>query len=616
MNFFNQLRERRLFQIGLSYAGVSWAVMQATDHLSSRAIIPDVLYSLVLIWIMLGVPAVLLIGWHHGEKGKQKAPPSEIVILLLLAVVAIGMSTSTVSRERALQKLAAATDNPLEQRSIAVLYFEDYTDGEYQHIADGLTEELIAELSQIQALQVASRNASALFRGEDVAIDSIARVLGAGTIVAGSLDRRGSGLRLNLRIHEGQSGGIWKRTSVDVDPAQGLAARDSISAQVSRLLREWLGEEVRLRQTAANTSNAAAWSLLQRAERLRKDAEAAVAVRDMAAARTLFQRADSLLADAAQLDRSWADPMVARANLAFRQARLAQFSPAEALPLADRAMEHAEDALRRSRTSARGLEVRGNTRYLKWMLGAESDPRRAQQLYEQAREDLENAVRFDPSLASAFSTLSHLYAHTDAAQAVLAAQNALQADAFLESVDLVRWRLFQGQLSLAQFSQAQRTCDDGSRRAPGNFRFVSCHLRLLITPYATNPSVDSAWTLLARQAELTPPPVAEFERVQGEMFVAGVIAKAGRQDPALQDSARAVLNRASARADQTVDPTQHVRAMEAFIWTLVGDTDRAIAALNLLLAADPGYFRESTGLIWWWRGLEDDPRFRRMAGLN
>jgi tetratricopeptide (TPR) repeat protein len=461
-----------------------------------------------------------------------------------------------------------------------------------------------------------SGNASALFREQDVPVDSIARTLGAGTIVAGSLDRRGSGLRLNIRIHEGQSGGIWKRTSIDLDPAQGLAARDSVSAQVSRLLREWLGEEVRLRQTAANTRNAAAWSLLQRAERLRKDAEAAVRERDMEGAGILFQRADSLLADAAQLDRSWADPLVERANLAFRRGRLVQTSPPDAMVWVDRALEYAEEALRRSRTSARALEIRGTTRYFKWMLGVEPDARRAEELFDQARADLENAVRYDAALASAYATLSHLYFHVDAAQSVLASQNALQADAFLEVADVVRWRLFQGQMDLAQFSQAQRTCDEGSRIAPSDFRFVSCHLRMLFTPSATNPSVDSAWTLLARQEELIPAPRAEYERVLGEMFVGAVIGRAARQDPALQDSARAVLNRASARVDERLDPTLHLLAFEAAMWGLIGEKDRAIAVLNRLLAADPKYFGSSTGLIWWWRPLEDDPRFRRMTGIG
>jgi TolB-like protein len=618
MSIIKELKERRLFQIGLSYAGAAWAVMEVTDQLTGRGILPEVLYSLVLIWVMFGIPAALLIGWHHGEKGDQKAPRSEIAILSVLALLALGMSGSTVNRERTLQNLAAASENPLEMRTIAVLYFTDNTDGVHGYLADALTEELIAELSLVQGLNVVSRNGSALFRGVDAPADSVARVLNAGTIVGGSLDRRGDRLRLNVRIHEGMSGELWKRTQIDFDPEQGLAARDSVSAQVSRLLRDWLGEEVRIRQSAASTGNAAAWSLLQRAEKARKEAEAAVAGRDMAAADALFSAADSLLAEAAQLDRNWADPLVERSAVAYRRARLVQTSPPEAMEWADRAIEHADQALRRSRTAAGAFEIRGTTLYFKWLLGAVTDPAQRDELYARARSDLETAVRYDGSLASAYATLSHLYTQTDVSQAVVAAQNALAADAFLEVADVVRWRLFQGQIDLGHFSQAQRTCEDGSRRAPTDFRFVSCHLRLMVTPHVAQPAVDSAWALLARQDELTPTPRAEYERILGEMLVAGAIAKAARRDPGagLQDSARAVLQRAAARIDQRVDPTLHIRGFEAFTWTLIGDRDRAIATLQQLVAADPNYFGMSTGLIWWWRDLENDSRFRVLAGLD
>jgi TolB-like protein len=616
MRIFRELKERRLFQIGLSYAGASWALMEVADQLTGRDIIPEVTYSLVLIWIVCGIPAALLIGWHHGEKGKQQAPRSEIAILVLLALLATGMSTSTVARDLRLQKFATAAENPLEMRSIAVLYFRDNTDGEYQYLADGLTEELIAELSLVQGLNIVSRNGSALFRGEDLPHDSIARLLGAGTIVDGALDRRGTRLRLNIRIHEGVSGELWRRTHIDFDPDQGLAARDSISAQVSRLLREWLRDEVRIRQSAANTDNSAAWSLLQRAEKARKDAEAAVGTRDMAAADALFSAADSLLNEAAQLDRSWADPLVERASVAYRRARLVQTNPAEAMHWSNLALDHADLALRRSRTSARGLEIRGTTLYFQWLLGAGSNASERDDLYARARTDLEAAVRFDGTLANAHATLSHLYMQTDMSQAVVAARNALAADAFLEAADVVRWRLFQGQISLGHFSQAQSTCEEGSQRAPEDFRFVSCRLQLLVTPHVAQPSVDSAWTYLARLEKLVPAGRAGYERALGELLVAGVIAKAGRQDTALQDSARAVLRRASAQIDQRIDPTLHIRAWEAFIWTLVPDRDEAIATLNQLVAADPDYFSMSTGLIWWWRDLENDPRFRRLARLN
>jgi TolB-like protein/tetratricopeptide (TPR) repeat protein len=616
MRILREFRERRLVQIGLSYAGASWAVMEVTDQLTGREILPEIMYGLVLIWIACGVPAALLIGWHHGEKGKQQAPRSEIAVLVLLALMAAGMSTSTVSRERKLQQFAAAAENPLEMRSIAVLYFRDNTDGEFQYLADGLTEELIAELNLVQGLTVVSRNGSALFRGQDVPHDSIARLLGAGTIVDGALDRRGNRLRLNIRIHEGTSGELWRRAQIDFDPDQGLAARDSVSIHVSRLLREWLGGEVRIRQTARNTDNAAAWSLLQRAEKARKDAEAAVSARDMDAADGLFTAADSLLGEAAQLDRLWADPLVERAAVAYRRARLVQTDPPEAMRWSDLALGFADQAIRRSRNSARALEIRGTTLYFQWLLGAGSNAAERDDLYARARTDLEAAVRFDGSLAGAHATLSHLYSLTDMSQAVVAARNALAADAFLESADVVRWRLFQSQISLGHFSQAQETCDDGARRAPDNFRFVSCRLQLLVTPHVAQPSIDSGWTYLAQLQEMVPAGRADYERVLGEMLVAGVIAKAARQDPALQDSARMVLYRAAARIDQRIDPTLHIRAYEAFIWTLVGDRDQAVATLNQLLAADPAYFSMSTGLTWRWRDLENDPRFRRMAGLN
>jgi TolB-like protein len=617
MGFYKEFRERRLFQIAISIGGVAWAILEVTDQLADRAIVPELVYKLVLIWVLFGVPAALIIGWHHGEKGKQKAPLSEIAVLSMLALLAVGMSTSTVSRERSLQNLAAAGDNPLEMRSIAVLYFHDHS-GEYQYLADAMTESLIAELSQVQGLSVVSRNGSALFRGVDVPADSAARVLNAGTIVDGSVEKRGDRIRVNIRVHEGQFGELWKRTAIDLDPAQALTVRDSVSASVSRLLREWLRDEVRLRQTAANTSSPAAWSLLQRGERTRKDAEAAVLARDLDQAVTLFMQADSLLAESAQIDRAWADPVVARANIAYRRARLLQRNAAAALPFVDEAVELASAALQRSRTSAEAYEVRGTTQYFKWLLGVVDDAREAEALFETARSDLETAVRFDATLAAAHATLSHLYTHTDISSSVLAAQKALAADAFLEVADLVRWRLFQGQVDLGHFTQAQRTCDEGTTHAPTDFRFVSCHLRLMVTPLLDAPNVDSAWALLARQDELVPTARAEFERVQGEMFVAGAIARAARRDPRnpLQDSARAVLQRASEKVDQRLDPTGHLLGMEAFIWTLVGDRDRAIASLQRLAAADPSYFGGSRTMLWWWRDLEQDVRFQRLAGLH
>jgi TolB-like protein/tetratricopeptide (TPR) repeat protein len=623
MGIFRQLRERRLFQIAISYAGVGWAVLEVTDQLADRGVLPqsELLYRLVLIWFLIGIPASLLIGWHHGEKGKQRAPASEIGVLAVLAIFALGMSASAVGRVRSSAQLAAAQENPLDLRRIVVTYFrDDSPNSEYQYLADGITEDLIAELTQVQGLSVVSRNGSVQFRGLDVSPDSVARALRAGTVVEGSVERRGKRLRVHINLLEGQSGAAFGRVAFDLNSADELVLRDSVTEQTGRLLRSHLGDEVRMQRSAAGTRNTAAWALLQRAEKLRKDAEAAVREHDMESATVLFGRADSLLVDAEQLDRDWAEPSIARAVIWYRQSRLAASSPAQAVPLIEAGLTHASEALSRSKTAARAYELRGTLRYFRWLMKVEPDAKAQEALLQDARADLETAVKYDPLLASAHATLSHLQINLDdVSSAVLAAQKAYEADMYLEVADLVLWRLFEGSIGLGNFSKAKSWCDEGVKRFPADSRLVACPLYLMITPSVELPDVDSAWAVAARAAALAPSARAEAERVQNEMLVAAVIARTARmrQSPTLTDSARTVLRRAAAAAGPGVDPTRQLLKVEAYVWMLLGEKDRAVAALYQHAAADPHAYERTRGeSSWWFRDLEDQPRYRQLIGLN
>jgi TolB-like protein len=621
MGIFQQLRERRLFQIAISYAGIGWAILEVTDQLADRGIAPELLYRVVLIWVLVGIPASLLVGWHHGEKGKQRAPVSEIAVLAVLAIFALGMSASTVGRQRTSAQLAAAQENPLDLRRIVVTYFrDDSPNGDYQYLADGITEDLIAELTQVQGLSVVSRNGSMQFRGLDVSPDSVAKSLNAGTVVEGSVEPRGKRLRVRINLLEGQSGAVFGRVAFDLDAADELVLRDSVTEQTGRLLRSHLGDEVRMQRSAAGTRNTAAWALLQRAEKLRKDAEAAVRAHDMENATALYERADSLLVDVEQLDREWSEPSIARAAIRYRQSRLAASSPTQAVRLIEAGLAHANEALRRSKTAARAYELRGTLSYFRWMLKVESDAKAQEALLQNARVDLETAVKYDPLLASAHATLSHLQIQLDdVSSAVLAAQKAYEADMYLEVADLVLWRLFNGSLGLGNFSKAKSWCDEGVRRFPTDSRLVACPLHLMMTPSVELPDIDSAWAIAARAAALAPSARAEAERVQNEMLVAAAIARTARhqQSTTLADSSRAVLRRAAASAGPELDPTRSLLSLEAYVWVLLGDKERAVGALYQHAAADPQAYARTRGeTSWWFRDLEDHPRYRQLIGLN
>jgi TolB-like protein len=620
VKFIAVMRERRLFQIVFSYIAGCWVLLSVLDQLVGREVMPELAYTVALIWALIGLPAAVLIGWHHGEKGKQTAPVSEIIVLVLLALTATGFSGVRIADNIRAGKIAASMENPPQLRKLAVMYFKDESpDSANQYIADALTEGLIDELKRIPELTVISSSDSAQYRNRSFDADSIpviANDLDVGTIVTGTIEPHGDKIRVKLELLEGQSGARFKPMKPLEYPANDLLAmRAAIVTQTSEVLRETLGKEIRAREAVTGTTKVGAWSLLQRAERARKDAEAALKGEGgPVAAAALFARADSLLAEAEAVDREWTQPIDDRAAIAYRQSRIAQNDPAAAVPLIDKGLAHAERALKLSPHDARALELRGTLNYFRWLLQVEPDAKAQQKLFDDARSDVNAAVRYQPSLASAHATLSHMNYFDNVPQAILEAEKAYEQDAYLETAPLILWRLFNGNYEQSVFTLARKWCTEGQRRFPADYRFVNCQLRLLNIPgiKADSISIPGAWAMLAKQDSLTPAPRMPFEHARGEMIVAGAIALKGNVD-----SARAVLNRASTSVTREVDPAGELGVVEAYIRVLTGEKDRAVDLLTRAAAADPaGFEKNKQDIPWYWDKLRDHPRFKTLFGIN
>jgi eukaryotic-like serine/threonine-protein kinase len=606
MGIFSELRQRRLFQIVATYLAGGWVALQLMDQLTQQGILPEVLYELLLIWYLAGIPAAVLVGWNHGEKGKQKAPLSEVValgVLGLVLVVFTGMSVSTHIEQRA--AVAAAEASALDLRRMAVLYFEDFTPGGgHQHLADGLTESLIDELASVRGLDVISRNGVAQYRGADLPPDSIARALKAGILVRGEVQQVRDRLRVTVALLEGQSGvPLSRRVTVDRPAEDVFAVRDEVAAEVSRMLRESLREEVRIRRTRTETSNSAAWILFQRAERERKDGEDAIRHHDGHAALASFARADSLLDQVELLDASWDAPILLRAELQYRRARLSH-DRHERVRLADAGVRQVNRILTREPRQARALALRGTLRYYQYLQHLIPDERQAAALRQSARQDLELAVEIDPSQAIAWSALQHMYYGESLPDAVMAGRRAYEEDAYLEAADEILWRLYTGHYDLANFANARGVCEEGARRFPQSDRFVTCQLELMhTTAYPAEP--DRAWALAARVDSLAAPHRRDYARVQSKVFVAGALVRAN-----LPDSARAVLRRAERDMAADIDPSRELLTVAAAVWSMVGDQDHAIDLLKRHQAANP---HASFDHHWWYRTIRSHPRYGEIS---
>jgi TolB-like protein/Tfp pilus assembly protein PilF len=119
--------------------------------------------------------------------------------------------------------------------SVAVLYFDNVSrDTSDAYIADGLTEELIARLGQIERLQVKSRTAVQRYRGRPIDDPTtLGRTLGVAHLVSGSIRRGGGRLRVTVELTRASTGvRVWGDTyergsddlmAVEADIAQAIA---------------------------------------------------------------------------------------------------------------------------------------------------------------------------------------------------------------------------------------------------------------------------------------------------------------------------------------------------------------------------------------------------------
>ena len=104
---------------------------------------------------------------------------------------------------------------PVATNSIAVLYFDNLSrDSNDVYLADGLTEELISRLTQIEALQVKSRTSVARLRGRTLSDPgTIGRTLGVSQFLSGSVLRAGARLRVNVELTRSSTGNsVWGRS--------------------------------------------------------------------------------------------------------------------------------------------------------------------------------------------------------------------------------------------------------------------------------------------------------------------------------------------------------------------------------------------------------------------
>lgn len=202
-------------------------------------------------------------GWLHGSLSIQRLS-SVWQVVLAVVLVAMAAGVAWVGRDpRVLAAVSADSGAPVgperpdaETASIAVLPFANLSESrESEYFSDGLTEELLNTLAQVEGLKVAARTSSFSFKGQNLPVNDIARQLGVSAVVEGSVRRAGDRLRITVKLINASDGyHVWSHT-YERDLADVFEIQEDISQAVVRNLLPRLsrtpGQRL-VRQTTAN----------------------------------------------------------------------------------------------------------------------------------------------------------------------------------------------------------------------------------------------------------------------------------------------------------------------------------------------------------------------------
>jgi non-specific serine/threonine protein kinase len=124
------------------------------------------------------------------------------------------------------------------EKSVAVLYFENLSNSkDDEYFRDGMTEDIITELSKIKELQIFPRAAVLAYRDKPVTGPQVGRELNAACVLSGSLRRAGNRLRITAQLIRAQTGhSIWAER-YDRELKDVFEVQDEIARSISQALR-------------------------------------------------------------------------------------------------------------------------------------------------------------------------------------------------------------------------------------------------------------------------------------------------------------------------------------------------------------------------------------------
>jgi TolB-like protein len=241
LSFIKELKRRNVFKVGIAYAVTTWILLQLTDVVTDILHLPDWAPQLILLILLVGFIPALILAWAFeltpdGVKletevtRKDSIAPKTGRILDYIIIISLGLSlgyfiwesrfeqkteeyeaavAEALVAEPVIEEPQAQPPEPFveaDANSIAVLPFANRSaDAEDIYFTDGIHDDLLTQLSKIEAFSVISRTSMMEYRDTTKNLRQIARELSVANIMEGSVQRAGDRVRINVQLIDAES---------------------------------------------------------------------------------------------------------------------------------------------------------------------------------------------------------------------------------------------------------------------------------------------------------------------------------------------------------------------------------------------------------------------------
>ena len=376
MSFFNELKRRNVFKVGIAYSVASWLGLQIIDLVLENINAPEWVMQVFLLGTAVGLPIALIVAWAFevtpdGVKLQKDVDRSKSIshrtgnqlnrgIIMILSMAIVLLLTDRFRDEIFgepevgdvdTEITSGTADDPAEADanvSIAVLPFRDMSAAQDQaYFGEGIAEELLNALVKVDGLDVASRTSAFSLAGEKLDIPAIAARLGVNHILEGSIRTSGQQVRVTAQLIEVSNDvHLWSET-YDGSLDDIFKIQDEITDKITDALKLQLGGGELTSSSEVLTTNAEAYQLYLQGRHLWRQRSAAS-----------INEAIRLFNQAVELDpgfsRAWSNLAVAYLNQPDYDR---SYNPEEGM---ERGLMAAEKALEISPQSTEALIIKAN----------------------------------------------------------------------------------------------------------------------------------------------------------------------------------------------------------------------------------------------------------------